>query len=246
MWTLFYEPVKHYGPALRHITTGHIQGARGSIARRWDGCIGSEKYKAHHADRSMRQRLDRWVRRDDGYYIYHANAEELAMGDQYDRKYLDDLRQKDPDKFLAELTPNPEHNGQCVGLDLSHPPHRKLQQDYQVKIVAVCREKGLREHPALLIKQLPWVRTWARVIMSARDISSDFDQDSYTVQRYFSRFFQEFPGLKKWIGSMVLCYANPLASEALVPTSAYAVPGTDVTHHRIEASAAKCILYAIH
>ncbi len=149
MWKLFYgrgfnDHWKSWGPRQR---------AQCSDAQSYG--LTYSRWGAQHGDEFWRQgkRLytsERWSADRDGVgYVYHASAGELALGNQYDRKYLDGLRYNDPDKFLMELTPNPKHNGKCVGLDLSHPPHRKLQQDYQAQVIAVCQAKGLSEHPAL-------------------------------------------------------------------------------------------------
>ena len=44
----------------------------------------------------------------------------------------------------------------------------------------------------------------------------------------FVNFFQDYPGLQKFLGGILLRYANPLASEELVPPPAAAVQDTDL------------------
>ena len=66
-----------------------------------------------------------------------------------DRVYLDKLYETDQQKFLEELTPNPNHDGTSMGLDLSKAHHKKLRQAYQSKVVEVCKRLGKIDHPAL-------------------------------------------------------------------------------------------------
>lgn len=76
-----------------------------------------------------------------------------AWTNHQDRKYLKVLAREKPCVFLEEMTPNPEHDGVCRGLDLEHHHHRNLAREFRPQVERICQERGLKDHPALFDMQ---------------------------------------------------------------------------------------------
>ncbi len=167
MWKFFYAVFKSE-PAYAFCWGQKFQPDRewcvDSMKERWGGIAdGSEPLTTLYDG-------DRWVKEENGLevadecfaeeemtykFTYGPSSAEVIFGAEYDQKYLDHLYKKNPDKFLKELTPNQQHDGQCVGLDLNYAPHRVLQQVYQHDIMTLCHKMGLSSHPAWLEKSMP-------------------------------------------------------------------------------------------
>lgn len=91
----------------------------------------------------------RWEKQNNGSWYFQASPAAKAWANQMDKQYLCHLAKEDPNLFLEEMTPNPQHDGTSRGLDLSYPHHKMLQAQFRKEVESICIMQNLLDHPAL-------------------------------------------------------------------------------------------------
>jgi hypothetical protein len=83
-----------------------------------------------------------------GELLYHPGPKDLAFMEAEDRKYLRELANSDPMRFLEEMTPIENHDGLQRGLDLREALHCTYQKEFMDDVERICQQQGLSSHPA--------------------------------------------------------------------------------------------------